>query len=98
LDAIYLLISAGTGPEECAWAASQTLKKITQESDTFKQQGKGLNVSVIEIRESRVPGNIRSALLEITGGNANDFAISWTGTIQWVWQSVYRPHPAGISF
>jgi peptide chain release factor len=39
-----------------------------------------------------VKGNIRSALIELQGEDIQDFADSWTGTVQWIWKSGYRPH------
>jgi peptide chain release factor len=47
---------------------------------------------VADTEQSRIKGNIRSCLLAVEGENADGFVASWTGTVQWIWQSAYRPH------
>jgi peptide chain release factor len=54
--------------------------------------GQGIKISVIESESSNEKGNIRSALLALEGKGAKAFAGSWTGIIQWIWHSAYRPH------
>jgi peptide chain release factor len=54
--------------------------------------GEALSARVIETEPSRIKGNIRSALLALDGRGGPSFADSWTGVIQWIWQSRYRPH------
>jgi peptide chain release factor len=54
--------------------------------------GQGIKISVIESESSNEKGNIRSALLALEGKGAKEFAGSWTGIIQWIWHSAYRPH------
>jgi len=90
LETIYLNVSAGSGPEECAKMTALTVQVIRQEL----QERLELNIkaSIIESVLSREKGNIRSALLELKGQGAKEFANSWTGVIQWIWQSAYRPH------
>jgi peptide chain release factor len=51
-----------------------------------------LAIRVVESESAREKGNIRSALLALEGKGAKAFADSWTGIIQWIWQSAYRPH------
>jgi peptide chain release factor len=84
LNTIWLSISAGNGPEECAYAASLTLKALLKE--------KGVKAEVIESEPTQVKGNIRSALVALEGKGVEQFAQSWVGIIQWIWQSAYRPH------
>jgi peptide chain release factor len=84
LNTIWLSISAGNGPEECAYAASLTLKVLLRE--------KGIKAEVIESEPTQVKGNIRSALVALEGRDVEQFAQSWVGIIQWIWQSAYRPH------
>jgi len=90
LETIWLNISAGSGPEECAKMAALTLRTIQQEIQ--EKPERGLKVSVIELHPARESGNIRSVLLTLEGKNAGAFADSWTGVIQWIWQSSYRPN------
>ena len=88
MDTIFLIISAGSGPEECAHAAALTLELLQREAEKLKN----ITVKVIETEASRVNGNIRSALVALEGEMVKSFADSWVGVIQWIWQSEYRPH------
>ena len=90
MDTIWLSVSAGSGPEECAHAAALTVQAIM--SEIHNQKESGIRVSVIESESAREKGNIRSALLTVEGKDAKLFAGSWTGIIQWIWKSTYRPH------
>jgi len=87
VDTIWLSVSAGSGPEECAHAAALTVQVIQRE---MREQD--IKISVIESENAREKGNIRSALLALEGKGAKSFVDSWTGIIQWIWQSSYRPH------
>ena len=88
METIWLNISAGSGPEECAHAVALTLQVILKE---LAGQQK-ITMRIIETEASRINGNVRSALIALEGEDARLFADSWTGTVQWVWQSEYRPH------
>jgi peptide chain release factor len=50
-----------------------------------------ITARLIEVEPSREKGNMRSALLAFDGQGAKVFADSWTGIIQWIWKSAYRP-------
>ncbi|MDR2500432.1 MAG: peptide chain release factor H [Treponema sp.] len=89
MDTIWLSISAGSGPEECARAAALTVRVLLR--DLQSRPGNGIAVRLIETAPSRIPGNIRSALLALAGEDAAAYAASWTGVIQWIWKSAYRP-------
>ncbi|MDR2094631.1 MAG: peptide chain release factor H [Treponema sp.] len=88
LDTIWLSISAGTGPEECAHAAALTLQVLQKE---IAGQG-GIQCRIVDAEPSREKGNIRSALAALEGEDVRQFARSWTGVVQWIWRSPYRPH------
>jgi peptide chain release factor len=90
VDTIWLSVSAGSGPEECAHAAALTVQVMLREIQTWTE--KDIKISVIESESAREKGNVRSALLALEGKGAKAFADSWTGIIQWIWQSSYRPH------
>ena len=93
MSTIWLSVSAGSGPEECARAAALTVQVLTR--DLQSRPKAGIRVRVIESEPSRIKGNIRSALLALDGEGAEAgikaFADSWTGVIQWIWRSTYRP-------
>jgi peptide chain release factor len=90
LSTIWLSISAGNGPEECAYAASLTVKALLQEIQNLPD--KGIKAEVVENEPTQINGNIRSALIALEGDEAENFAQSWVGIIQWIWKSSYRPH------
>lgn len=90
MEKIWLSVSAGSGPEECAHAAALTVEVLTREIQSRKEAD--ITVNVIETEPSAVGGNIRSALLALEGKGSEALAASWTGIIQWIWRSVYRPH------
>ena len=90
MNTIWLSVSAGSGPEECAYAASLTVKALLQEIQCLPDMG--ITAKVIECEASQVTGNIRSALIALDGDGAERFAQSWVGVIQWIWKSSYRPH------
>jgi len=90
VDTIWLSVSAGSGPEECAHAAALTVQAMLREIQNRTEPD--IKINIIESENAREKGNIRSALLALEGKGAKAFADSWTGIIQWVWQSSYRPH------
>jgi peptide chain release factor len=90
VNTIFLSISAGKGPEECAHAASLTVKALLQEIQNLPE--KNIKAELIESEPTQIKGNIRSALLVLEGNEAERFSLSWVGVIQWIWQSAYRPH------
>ena len=63
METIWLNISAGSGPEECAHAAVLTVQALLKEIQD--QPELGINASVIEIVPSREKGNIRSAMVAL---------------------------------
>jgi len=90
VNTVFLSISAGKGPEECAHAASLTVKALLEEIQSLPE--KNIKAELIESEPTQIKGNIRSALLVLEGNEAESFSRSWVGVIQWIWQSTYRPH------
>ena len=82
---VQLLVSAGRGPQECAWALARLLDRL--EADAARQN---LRTSRAEAVPGDRPGTYRSALVRITGPGAETFAGSWTGTLCWQAPSPYR--------
>ncbi|MBQ1073146.1 peptide chain release factor H [Micromonospora sp. C31] len=81
----HLLMSAGRGPQECAWALSRLLRRL--EAEAARQ---GLTTHRVETVPGDRPDTYRSALIRICGGGAEAFAASWTGTLCWQAPSPYR--------
>jgi peptide chain release factor len=92
VETLWLSISSGNGPEECARAAALTLRLIMKDIEDKTDHGGAVSARIIETEPSRIQGNIRSALLALDGKDGPSFADSWAGIIQWIWQSRYRPH------
>ncbi|WBC15031.1 peptide chain release factor H [Micromonospora sp. WMMA1998] len=80
-----LFLSAGRGPQECAWALGRLLSRL--EADAARR---GLRVVRVETVPGERPGTHRSALVRITGAGADEFAVGWTGTLCWQAASPYR--------
>jgi peptide chain release factor len=69
---IYLQISAGRGPAECAWVVAQLLKFLM---NTFKEEG--LNCEVISRNKGQEPSTLNSCLIAISGERAKEKAKQW---------------------
>ena len=80
-----LLLSAGHGPQECAWALAQLLRRL--EADAVRQS---LSTHRVRVVPGDRPGTYRSVLVEISGVDAAAFGASWTGTLCWQAPSPYR--------
>ncbi|QLQ34986.1 peptide chain release factor H [Micromonospora robiginosa] len=81
-----LFLSAGRGPQECAWALGRLLSRL--EADAARHR---LVATRVETVPGERPGTWRSVLLRITGAGAETFAAGWTGTLCWQAASPYRP-------
>jgi peptide chain release factor len=69
---------------------------IIREAQNCADTGKRISIRTAETEAAGTTGpakkeTIRSALLALEGEDAAVFAEAWTGTIQWIWQSTYRP-------
>ncbi|WBB68455.1 peptide chain release factor H [Micromonospora sp. WMMD812] len=82
---VHLLLSAGRGPQECAWALARLLRRL--EADATRQ---GLTTARAETVPGDRTGTYRSVLVRIAGVHADAFAASWTGTLCWQAPSPYR--------
>src|SRR5439155_12370456 len=76
---VWLQVTAGQGPSECAWAVVKVLERIQQEAELAS-----LEFRTIEIEPGPEAGTAQSALVAISGGTElESFANSWRGTVQW---------------
>ncbi|MFI0793454.1 peptide chain release factor H [Micromonospora rubida] len=82
---VHLLMSAGRGPRECAWALARLLRRL--EADGARQN---LAIHRGETVPGDRPGTYRSVLVRISGAGAGAFAETWTGTLCWQAPSPYR--------
>jgi peptide chain release factor len=84
---VWLQVTAGQGPSECAWAVVKVLEQIQQEA-----KAASLEFKTIEIEPGPQPGTAHSALISISGdAELEGFANSWRGTVQWTARSPFRP-------
>ena len=81
----HLLISAGRGPQECAWAVARLTGRL--EAGAARSD---LAVRRIETVPGERPGTYRSILLAFEGPDTDTFAAAWTGTLCWQAPSPYR--------
>ncbi|WDZ83642.1 peptide chain release factor H [Micromonospora cathayae] len=84
-DHRHLVLSAGRGPQECAWAVAELLRRL--EADAGRH---GLTVARGRTVPGDRPGTYRSALVRVAGDGADAFVASWTGTLCWQAHSPYR--------
>ena len=77
---VTLLISSGTGPKECQFAALGIGRVFAQEAKTVK-----LDAAIIETN------NPKSVLLNLSGPDAEQFAQIRCGSVQWISPSPFRP-------
>lgn len=96
---VHLLLSAGRGPQECAWALARLLHRL--EADAARQN---LHTRRLQLVAGDRPDTYRSALIQISSAHegaeagagviadvgAGAFAASWTGTLCWQAPSPYR--------
>ena len=80
-----LQISAGRGPAECAWVVAQVLKVML-----IKAKNLGLETTTLHRETGIENGTLFSATMQVEGGKAQEFALEWVGTIQWIGQSPFR--------
>lgn len=84
---LWLQMSAGHGPAECAWAVVKVLGQMQTEA-----LAAGLELKTIEIEPGPKPGTVQSALISISGaGGLEAFVSAWNGTIQLTARSPFRP-------
>jgi len=84
---LWLQITSGRGPEECCLVVAKVLQCIIAEGKEHN-----LEVSVLETVPGEKPHTLKSALLAVEGENASEFVSHWSGTVQWIGKSPFRPH------
>lgn len=88
MEKVYLQITAGRGPRECAYVVAQLLKVIEDEARSC-----GVKYSLLEteVSEGPMPKALLSATIGLAGAAALPLVDRWLGTIQWIGISPYRP-------
>lgn len=83
---ILLQLSSAQGPDECCLAVSKALARLADEAAAA-----GVTLNHVEEEQGRITGTLRSALVSLTGEQAQALAKRWSGTLQWSCESPYRP-------
>jgi len=83
---VGLLISAGTGPAECALAVA----KLWRSLHASAREG-GYAAEIVDAVPGPEPGTYQSILAHLSGVDPAGFAAPWLGTVRWQCQSPYRP-------
>jgi peptide chain release factor len=79
---IILHISAGQGPEECAWVVGRLATVFAKEAAAAQ-----LGCEIVDGNSEKSA----SALLRITGDGCENFAQARSGTVRWIGTSPFRP-------
>jgi peptide chain release factor len=80
-----LLLSAGKGPQECAYAVGLAFKRLQQECEKAS-----VRCSIVEITEEGSASCFHHVILSLEGDNENAIANNWVGSMLWVCQSPFR--------
>ncbi|MEV4846001.1 peptide chain release factor H [Micromonospora matsumotoense] len=83
---VHLLLSAGRGPQECAWAVARLLDRLAADATRHR-----VTTHRVETVAGDRPATYRSVLVRLTGAEAEAVAAAWTGTLCWQSPSPYRP-------
>ena len=84
---LWLQITAGKGPEECALAVVKVLEQIC-----VAAADAGLRAKTIELEPGPQAGTALSALIVISGPqDLKAFVDTWRGSVQWIARSPFRP-------
>src|SRR5215831_16591629 len=83
---VWIQITAGQGPMECAWAVVKVLCKPKQEASAS-----GYDVRTLHIEPGPEAGTAYSALVSVSGPVQLDAMLAkWRGTVQYVARSPFR--------
>lgn len=87
LHELWLHITAGQGPAECAWAAVKIHEEIAKEAAR-----ESLTLKTLRVEPGPEPGTALSLLLSVVGESGVEaFGARWKGTVQWIARSPFRP-------
>ena len=84
-SALWVQITAGVGPAECCWAAHEVFLRFKAEAED-----RGLVLTLLHVEPGPQRDTAQSILVELAGSEAEAFAQSWEGTVQWTARSPFR--------
>lgn len=80
-----LLLSAGKGPQECAFAVGLAFKRLQQECQKFSVQ-----CSIVELKQGDHSSVLHHVIVALEGDHENELVQRWLGSMLWVCQSPFR--------
>ena len=84
---VWLQVSAGHGPAECAWAVLKVAERMQNDAAAA-----GIEIRTLDVEPGPKPGTAQSVLFSAAGAECVEcFVAAWRGTIQWIAQSPFRP-------
>ena len=83
---IWLQVTSGQGPEECAWVVQRVVDQILLEA-----AAQGHIARLLEATTGERADTCKSTLLAVEGTELREFVDSWQGTVQWIGRSPFRP-------
>lgn len=83
---ILLQLSAGQGPAECCLAVAKAMVLLEKEANKLD-----VARSLVEVVNGPERRTTKSALYRLEGNASLELAHKWNGTMQWIFQSPYRP-------
>ncbi len=84
---IILQISSAQGPDECALAVAKALERLT-----FEAGSAGVELGIMEMEEGARADTLSSVMVSLKGEGAEALAERWSGSVQWICASPYRPN------
>jgi peptide chain release factor len=87
MEKVIIQITSGKGPAECCRVVTCLHKLILAQG-----QALGIDIQILENKPGEVNGTSLSITLQAAGANLAGFVKEWSGTIQWIAQSPYRPN------
>lgn len=83
----WIQITSGNGPEECCHAVARVYEDMARQAADLQ-----ITFTPVSAVPSKKNGNFKSMLFTAEGKGLKDFYLEWKGSIQWIWQSRYRPN------
>lgn len=96
---MWMQISAGQGPAECAWVVAQLSRHLQRDAER-----RGLTCQILASEAGERKQTFKSILLKVEGANQESgegasqdsglrsFVRDWCGSHLWIGQSPFRPH------
>jgi peptide chain release factor len=79
-------ITSGQGPAECCWVVAQVLKRLLEAINLNR-----IEYKIVQKEKGTENRTLQSVSIQLTGKNLSAFLSQWTGTIQWIGISEFRP-------